>query len=495
MIRWLLTGLSLTMSTLALSAPNIVIITLSDPLSAPFMAQLGQTGITISHYAPAPAVSADRAALLVGRDPLRLGIAYSNIRPWDNAGIHPEEQLLVEGFKQAGYRTAFLGNWGLGHAQHLYHPLQRGFDQFAGQLLVDASPQFPYKAFAGVDLQKNGAPLKQPDNPLSHSDINDTPKSVNQWVSEELTQLLSEPSRQEESRSENSPPLLAVVSFSNASASESSAVETIIGELIAVNNQFSDSSNTLFAILNRPPLTEKSLPTPDDYLTSAVLIWPNQLPINTDFDQLVSPMDILPTLMALVDIDWRGEKSLDGIDWSPLLLSSSPIAELVARELTLVEEAPHYGSFKLLQFDTTQTTPTSPLGPILSQHIEQGFSQLNIQQQLCEDKYHQATCTAVEGLNQNGDANKSREKLSELTRQRRALHPINGVRQKPLPPPGWRSPSHWQSITLSDAILQDSAAPGDVPEVARLPLDYQLGDKGRIIYDCEPKWWAFGLCF
>jgi len=51
-------------------------------------------------------------------------------------------------------------------------------------------------------------------------------------------------------------------------------------------------------------------------------------------------MDVLPTLMALVDINWRVEKSSDGIDWSPLLLSSSPTAERVARELTLVDEAP-----------------------------------------------------------------------------------------------------------------------------------------------------------
>ncbi len=493
MIRWLLMSAGLIASTLAWATPNIVVITVSEPLSASFMAQLGQHGVTLNRFAPAPVLSADRAALLMGRDPLRLGIAYSNIRPWDNAGIHPDEQLLIEGFKQAGYTTAFLGNWGLGHAQQQYHPLQRGFDLFSGQLLTDASPNFPYRAFGGIDLQKNAIALTTPLVDQAKSNREKKNESVNQWISDELTLLLSEANAREKLLSADASPLLAVLSLSNASHNNRNEVERLIRELVDASARPSDDTRTLFAILNRPEEAKQPLPTPNHYLTSAVLIGSQHLPAKTQLNQLVSPMDILPTLMALVDINWSPKKNLDGIDWSPLLLSSliEPNPKLISRELTLVREAPHYGSFKLLQFDTSRASQTSTLGPILAQNIVQGFSSLSIQQQLCDGTHNEYSCNPMEKI----EAKRIGEKLTELTRQRRALHPITGIRQGDQPPLGWRSPTHWQSITLSDSILQDAAAPGDVPEVARLPLDYQLGDKGRIIYDCEPKWWAFGLCF
>ncbi len=492
MIRWLLMSVSLIASTLAWATPNIVVITVSEPLSAAFMAQLGEHGVTLNRYAPAPALSADRAALLTGRDPLRLGIAYSNIRPWDNAGIHPDEQLFTEGFKQAGYTTAYFGNWGLGHAQHQYHPLQRGFDQFSGQLLTDASPDFPYRAFGGIDLQKNAIALRASSINQVQSNRGVKIDSVNQWASDQLTQLLSETRARDKPRSADDSPLFAVLSLSNPSHNDKGELERLIRQQVDASIQPADKTNTLFVILNRPKRVEQTLPTPNQYLTSAVLIWSKHLPAKTQFNQLVSPMDILPTLMTLVDINWSPKKNLDGIDWTPGLLQpamdSTP--KLISRELTLVREAPRYGSFKLLQFDTSKATQTLPLGPILSQSIVQGFSSMSIQQQLCQGTEQESRCHLID----NSETKKVSDKLTELTRQRRALHPITGIRQGQQPPLGWRAPAHWQSITLSDSLLQDISAPGDVPKVARLPLDFQLGDKGRIIYDCEPKWWAFGLC-
>ena len=32
------------------------------------------------------------------------------------------------------------------------------------------------------------------------------------------------------------------------------------------------------------------------------------------------------------------------------------------------------------------------------------------------------------------------------------------------------------------------------PKIAQKPLDMQHGERGRLIYDCERKWWAFGFC-
>jgi len=49
-------------------------------------------------------------------------------------GLATDEWLLPQALKEAGYRTAIVGKWHLGHADRKYWPRQRGFDcQYAGR--------------------------------------------------------------------------------------------------------------------------------------------------------------------------------------------------------------------------------------------------------------------------------------------------------------------------------------------------------------------------
>jgi len=43
--------------------------------------------------------------------------------------------------------------------------------------------------------------------------------------------------------------------------------------------------------------------------------------------------------------------------------------------------------------------------------------------------------------------------------------------------------------------LQSEAAPGMPPnkQIEKI-LDMQHGERGRLVYDCAPKWWLAGLC-
>ena len=103
-------------------------------IDTPALDKLADEGVSLNRFYTTPICSPTRAALMTGRDPMRLGLAYSVILPWDNNGVHPEEHFMPESFRAAGYQTAMVGKWHLGHAQMSYHPNQRGFEHFYGHL-------------------------------------------------------------------------------------------------------------------------------------------------------------------------------------------------------------------------------------------------------------------------------------------------------------------------------------------------------------------------
>ena len=75
------------------------------------------------------------------------------------------------------------------------------------------------------------------------------------------------------------------------------------------------------------------------------------------------------------------------------------------------------------------------------------------------------------------------------------MHPASGTRAELVPPPGWRAPKDWADYPQSLEELQAEPAKGMPPDYALIPLDWQYGENGRLIYNCEPyKWLGGGLC-
>ena len=87
-----------------------------------------------SFYVSASVSSPSRAGLLTGRLGVRTGM-YGDKKgvlfPDSPGGMPAEEQTIPELLKRAGYTTACIGKWHLGHLPQ-YMPLQHGFDYFYG---------------------------------------------------------------------------------------------------------------------------------------------------------------------------------------------------------------------------------------------------------------------------------------------------------------------------------------------------------------------------
>ena len=82
-------------------------------------------------YSVAPVCTPSRAALLTGCYPKRVGLHQHVLFPNSNIGLNPAEVTLPEILKSLGYRTACFGKWHLGHHQK-FLPLQHGFDEYWG---------------------------------------------------------------------------------------------------------------------------------------------------------------------------------------------------------------------------------------------------------------------------------------------------------------------------------------------------------------------------
>ena len=127
--------------------PNVVIFLADDlgwsdvgyhgeeVIETPSIDRLAAEGVQLHRFYSTPICSPTRAALMTGRDPMRLGVAYGVIMPWMSNGVHPDEHFMPQTFLSAGYQTAMVGKWHLGHAQETYTPRARGFEHFYGCLL------------------------------------------------------------------------------------------------------------------------------------------------------------------------------------------------------------------------------------------------------------------------------------------------------------------------------------------------------------------------
>jgi arylsulfatase A-like enzyme len=143
--------------TTATPAPNIVVILFDDlglgdlgvyggeAIATPRLDRLASEGLMFRNaYSPSPYCSASRAGLLTGRLPVRSRLDHVVQVPWSwqdtlerlgglNRRLPAEEITLPEVLRAAGYATAIVGKWHLGD-QSPSLPNDRGFDSFYGLL-------------------------------------------------------------------------------------------------------------------------------------------------------------------------------------------------------------------------------------------------------------------------------------------------------------------------------------------------------------------------
>ncbi|WP_197528963.1 sulfatase-like hydrolase/transferase [Aeoliella mucimassa] len=100
-------------------------------LSTPNIDSLASTGVKFTNfYNSSSACSTSRASLLTGSYHPRTSV-QTVFSPGSTQGLNPDEITMAEMLNGAGYQSAMVGKWHLGHTTNMM-PWQQGFDRFYG---------------------------------------------------------------------------------------------------------------------------------------------------------------------------------------------------------------------------------------------------------------------------------------------------------------------------------------------------------------------------
>ena len=514
----------------AAERPNVVVIVADDlgwadvgyhggNIDTPSLDRLAEQGVQLNRFYTTPICSPTRAALMTGRDPMRLGVAYGVIMPWDNIGVNPAEHFMPESFGAAGYQTAMVGKWHLGHAQMTYHPNERGFEHFYGHLHTEVGFYPPFANVGGKDFQVNGVtaddegyetylladevsryirerdtqkpffiymPFIAPHTPL------DAPAELQEKYKDIDTDLPPARSNQTDSTRRISKMLMRE-SARPMYAAVVDGMDQAIGQVLNTLDEEGLSGNTIVLFFsdnggaaysyggsdNAPLRGGKGETFEGGIRVVSLMRWPEKLQGGQIFDQVMTVMDVFPTLADAAGVDPLNTFEFDGSSLWPSISEGA----MHTREdmIMFASEIPIYGSFKLTAFDNTWK---------LVQEMEQDQLSTTVTNYLFKiaDDPNEYNNLAAE----YPDIVVS---MSKAISEWRALHPVSGTRSVLIPPPGWRAPKDWASYPRPLEDLQSDTTLGLVPSELYLRiLDMQHGQRGRLMYGCSERWWSMGFC-
>lgn len=347
--------------------PNILYIVADDlgwkdvgfhgsEIQTPSLDRLAQEGVTLDQFYVQPMCTPTRAALMTGRYPLRYGLQSFVILPEQTYGLPTDERLLPEALQEAGYDTAIVGKWHLGHADLAFWPKQRGFDYQYGPMIGEID-YFTHLIHGVNDWFVNNAPLyeegysttligdaavrtieaHQGDNPLFLYLAFNAPHTPYQAPQEYLDRYpdVADPNRQAydamvTAMDEQIGRVLAaldekgmrddtIVIFHSDNGGVKSAafageIETA-GDLPADNGPFRDGKGSLYEGGTR---------------AVALANWPGKIAPGK-VEGMMHVVDMFPTLAGLAGASTAGGKPLDGMDmWSTISTGAkSPRNEIV----------------------------------------------------------------------------------------------------------------------------------------------------------------------
>ncbi len=152
--------------------PNIVHIVADDlgwkdvgfngctDIKTPNLDKLAATGAKFTQFYVQPMCTPTRAALMTGRYPFRYGLQTMVIPGTAAYGLDTSEHLMPQCLKEAGYNTATIGKWHLGHANLAHWPRQRGFDYAYGATIGELD-YFEHGDFGVLDWFRDNKPVHE----------------------------------------------------------------------------------------------------------------------------------------------------------------------------------------------------------------------------------------------------------------------------------------------------------------------------------------------
>lgn len=362
---FILISLGFGLAPIKNQSPNVVLIFMDDlgygdlscygalEYQTSHLDQLAREGIRFTNFMSAQAVcSASRAALLTGCYPNRIGFAGA-LFPNSKVGINSDETTLAELFKAKKYRTGIFGKWHLGD-QAAFLPLQHGFDEYFG--IPFSNDMWPVW-YDGKPALPNQGPARFP--PMYLMEGNEK-KEIIQTLDQQgqLTRRLTERAIEFIAKNKNNPfflylphhmphvPINASATFKGKSkqglyGDVMMEMDWSVGQIVQTLKKLKIEKNTLviFASDNGPWLNfgnhagstgglreGKGASFEGGMRVPCIMNWKGTIPEGLVCNQLVSTIDLLPTLASICNLELPRHR-IDGVNIRPLIegnLNSQP---------------------------------------------------------------------------------------------------------------------------------------------------------------------------
>jgi arylsulfatase A-like enzyme len=376
-----LTQASCTLAYAAPTQPNVILIVSDDqgysdlgcigrkPIRTPNLDRLAAEGVrATSFYVTWPACTPSRGSLLTGRYPQRNGL-YDMVRndmvnyghrytaeeyavsPEMTLGLDPREITIADLLRTAGYANGVVGKWDMGQARR-YLPLQRGFDFFYGH------------GNNGIDYfthERYGMPSLFRGNTRTQADRGQYATHV--FGREALSFLRDHLGRRPcflylpfnaphsastlaEDNGGAKPgvqaPETEVAKYRGVAKDEKLAryfaavtvMDDVIGEVLKAVDAAGQTSNTIVLFMsdnggsgnggNAPLKGAKSTLWEGGLRVPFLLRWPDRVPPGKVTDELLTALEIMPTLLAATGAKPPPGVKLDGFDMLPVLRGEAP---------------------------------------------------------------------------------------------------------------------------------------------------------------------------
>jgi len=339
--------------------PNVVVIFIDDMgwgdvgfngatgPSTPNIDRMAAEGMRFDQFYVGCAVcTGSRTTLLTGAHYRRLDMP-AVLFPHSEKGLHPDEVTIADMLGEAGYRTACVGKWHLGHLPPCL-PTDQGFESYYGVPYSNDMWIDPANRLADDLVVREG--LTREEVEAGHKGKSQVPLMRGEEVVEypadqsTLTKRYTEESVRFIREHADEPfflylphtmvhrPLAVSEAFEDRTEeliwnaieevdwSVGRVLETLRDEEIAEETLVLFTSDNGAAVGSSEPLRARKGSVYDGGIREpTVMWWPGTVPAGSVCDEVAATIDVLPTLASLCGGELP-ERRIDGHDISPLLL-------------------------------------------------------------------------------------------------------------------------------------------------------------------------------
>lgn len=306
----------------------------------PNIDHLAQEGLKFTDFqVPCTVCTPSRAALLTGKYPVRVGLEEAVLFPYSKNGLSPKVFNLAKMLKEVGYSTTCIGKWHLGDLPK-YMPNNQGFDYFFGVPYSNDMDGYYYK---DRDYQSPPLPLYRNKRIIERGPDQD-------YLTRRYTKQAIKKIKNRGNKpffiyfATNAPhvPLHVSPKFKGKSklGLYGDVIEELdwsVGEIIKALKEEGVYKNTIFLFTsdNGPVLRvggsagplrgQKATTWEGGHREPAIMVWPGKIPAGKVTNELVSTLDLLPTLGNITGAHIPQGTILDGEDITHFLKNPEAI--------------------------------------------------------------------------------------------------------------------------------------------------------------------------